>query len=95
MSELAESNRKLISLDLFVLVLSLTSARLPRYVAALEMHASLAGTPSATTLGVDAAEASTMMDGVKSLKRALRWIQMVKTEAIDMAKKLDRFSEQD
>ena len=49
----------------------------------------------ATTLGVDVAEASTMMDGVKSLKRALRWIQMVKTEAIDMAKKLDRFSEQD
>ena len=89
LEEMSDSNRKLVCLELFVQVLGLASAKLPRYVAALEMHANLADRPGAA----DAAEVPTMRLGVAGLVEALKVIKMVKTEATDMAKKLDKFSE--
>ena len=86
--ELASSNRKLIRLELFVMCISASAAKLPRYVAALEMHANLADRPGAAD--ADAVAELRLASG--ALREALRVLGMVKTEATDMAKKLDSFS---
>lgn len=118
------SNRKLIRLELFMMVIGLAVARLPRFVAALEMHANLAeSTAPSQAMGAQdsstapdqvtedsssAASASTREDAatarrqdVQTLRLAavamreqLRAMEMVKTEATDMAKKLERFDGQ-
>ena len=78
---------KLVHLDLFVLTLSLAAAKLPRYAAALEMHAALAERPGAA----DADDVPILKLAAAALREELRVLQMVKTEAADMAKKLDAF----
>ena len=86
--ELRASNRKLVFLELFIVTLGLASAKLPRYAAALEMHATLASQPGST----DGGDVPMIRLGHAALKQTLRMLEMVKTEATDMARKLDSFS---
>ena len=79
----------MVRLELFMMVMALSSAKLPRYLSALELHATLAqrtdpGGEDVALLGLAAAE----------LRRQLEVLSMVKTEATDMAKKLDSWESQ-
>ena len=58
------------------------------HVAALEVHASLAERPGAA----DAADLPALRLAAAALREELRVFGMVKTEASDMAKRLDAFS---
>jgi hypothetical protein len=87
MVELRESSRKLLLLELFVMVMGNVAGRLPRYVAALELHTNLAGKAGAA----GTADVSTMKLAVSALRSALKMASLVKRDAKDMAKKLDRF----
>ena len=87
--QVRDANRKLVYLELFVLTLCQAAAKLPRYATALDMHASLAARPEAD----DAADVPTMRLAAAALREVNKAMEMVKSEATDMAKKLGRFSE--
>ena len=78
------SNIKLVRLELFILTLSMASARLPRYVQALELHATLA---ERSSLPED--EVALLRLAAEALGAQLGVLTSVKSEAKDLAKKLD------
>ena len=90
LDDIRTANSKVLHLELFVLTTALVAAKLPRYAAALEMHATVA---EKTAGSAEVAAVPQMRSAVAGLKAAIKAVGEIKTEATDMAKKLDRFSD--
>ena len=84
-----ESNAQLLQLELFIMALHLSSARLPRYLSALELHASLAA--KLELQGTTPEGLAEIRLCIEAFRTHLKIFSMVKADARDMAKKLDSF----
>ena len=77
-----------VSLELFLMALHQSSSRLPRYLSALELHASLAA--KLELQGTSPEGLADIRLCIEAFREQLKVFQMVKADARDMAKQLEQ-----
>lgn len=88
--ELRATNEALLRLDLFLMVVAHTAAKLPRYCSAIETHVSMGVQAQLTD-----ADTLALRLGAMALRTFLSVLENIKKEADDMATKLDSWEERE